>query len=152
MATAHMAPGNRFERAHHGFINYWRSRSSLFLQPRIISRRRRDGRRRGTRRRHRSPAAESHNSSDGTACIKSFHIVAPGTDAAEWAWPLLRNSLFIIAVSRQVNVTNGYGRICSGVSPGEPLPLASALLINATTRRDNGTCSPYRSAIAVMTP
>ena len=53
----------------------------------------------------------------------------------------------------QVYVTERlYGRICSGVSPGEPLPAASALLISATIRRDNGTCSPCRSAIPVMTP
>ena len=38
-------------------------------------------------------------------------------------------------------------RICSGVSFGEPLPLASALLISVTIRRDNGTCSPCLSAL-----
>ena len=43
-------------------------------------------------------------------------------------------------------------RICSGVSLGEPCPAASALLISVTTRRDSGTSSPRRSAIAVMTP
>jgi hypothetical protein len=45
-----------------------------------------------------------------------------------------------------------YGRICSGVSFGEPLPETSAHLISSTTRRDNGTFSPCRSAISVMTP
>ena len=43
-------------------------------------------------------------------------------------------------------------RICSGVSLGEPFLSASARLISATMRRDNGTCSPRRSAISVMTP
>ena len=37
-------------------------------------------------------------------------------------------------------------------SSGEPLPATSALLISATMRRDSGTCSPWRSAISVMTP
>src|ERR1700692_2800630 len=43
-------------------------------------------------------------------------------------------------------------RTCSGVSPGEPFLSPSARLISATMRRDNGTCSPRRSAISVMTP
>ena len=69
-----MAP---FGKAYDGFINDPRSRSPLLLQPRIISRRRRDGRRRGSCRHHRGPAAERHRSGDGAACVKSFHIVPP---------------------------------------------------------------------------
>ena len=34
------------------------------------------------------------------------------------------------------------GLTCSGVSPGEPLPAASACLTSATIRRDSGTFSP----------
>src|SRR5258705_13381895 len=56
---------------------------SLLLQPRIISRRRRHGRRRGVCRRHKGPAAESHKRSNGSAWIKSSHVVSPGTVRAQ---------------------------------------------------------------------
>ncbi len=45
-----------------------------------------------------------------------------------------------------------YDLICSGVSPGEPWPAASARLINATMRRDSGTSSPCRPAISTTIP
>ena len=76
----YVAAGNRLGGAH-GFID--RLRSPLLLQSRIISRRRRDGRRRGTGRRHRYPTAESRNSGDGTACIKSLHGIPPGAVSAD---------------------------------------------------------------------
>ena len=146
-----MAP---FGRAYDGFINDPRGRSPLLLQPRVISRRRRDGRRRGTCRHHRSPAAESHRSGDGAACVTSFHVVPPGADAAD-----VRMAADVKFAAddrdfkaRQRDQPTLQRRICSGVSLGEPLPRASALLISVTMRRDNGTCSPCLSAMAVMTP
>ena len=146
MRPAHMAP---FGKAYDGFINDPRSRSPLLLQPRIISRRRRDGRRRGTCRHHRGPAAERHRSGDGAACVKSFHIVPPGADAAD---ACVAADAKFAADDRDFKASQRDQRICSGVSLGEPLPLASALLISVTMRRDNGTCSPCLSAMAVMTP
>jgi hypothetical protein len=77
----HAARGNRFWSAHDRFIHC--PRGSLLLQSRVISRRRCDGRRRGTRRPNRSPAAESHNRSDDRRCAKSLHIIPPGADAAD---------------------------------------------------------------------
>jgi hypothetical protein len=83
MAPADMAPGNRYGRPYRGFINLPRCCGSLLLQPRIISRRRRDGRRRGTGRHHRSKAAKSDSSGDGSICVKSFHVIPPDADAAD---------------------------------------------------------------------
>lgn len=88
-------------------------------------------------------------------------IDASTTSAAEAADATIRFISVLPAASLSAKARVGcdtshfkatYGRICSGVSPGAPLPAASALLISSTTRRDNGTCKPRRSAISVMTP
>ncbi len=57
---------NRLAIAQPRFIN-GRCGGSLLLQPRVISRRRRHGRRRCPCRRHDGPAAESHKRSNGKA-------------------------------------------------------------------------------------
>jgi hypothetical protein len=78
----HAVPENRLAIAQPRFMD-GRCGGSLLLQPRVISRRRRHGRRRGTCRRHKGPAAESHKRSSGKPWIKSFHVVSPGTVAAQ---------------------------------------------------------------------
>jgi len=72
---------------------------SLLLQPRVISRRRRHGRRRGTCRRHKGPAAESHKRKPW---IKSFHVISSrhGRGTGEQR-RLMQIWSAIIAVSRQ---------------------------------------------------
>ena len=96
-----------------------------------------------------SEAHERHRSGDGAACVKSFHIVPPGADAAD---ACVAADAKFAADDRDFKASQRDQRICSGVSLGEPLPLASALLISVTIRRDNGTCSLCLSAMAVMTP
>jgi hypothetical protein len=88
MNPLHMAPGHRSAIAYGRFVIG--PRRSLLLQPRVISRRRRHGRRRGACRHHKGPAAEGHKRSNGKAWIKSLHVVFPGTVAAQLrtaAWP-----------------------------------------------------------------
>ena len=147
----HPVPQNGLAIAQARFVNG--RRRSLLLQPRVISRRRRHGRRRGTCRRHKGPAAEAQDRSSGKAWIKSFHILSPGAEAAHLRAAAFLNWPAMIAFSRHGLAARAFhGRIWSGVSLGEPLPLASALLISATTRRDSGTCSPWRSAISAISP
>jgi hypothetical protein len=76
MNPLHAVPENRLAIARPRFING--RCGSLLLQPRVISRRRYHGRRRGTRRQQRRPAAEAHKRSNGKTCVKSFHVVSPG--------------------------------------------------------------------------
>src|SRR5258706_7117804 len=78
----HAVPENRLAIAQPRFMD-GRCGGSLLLQPRVISRRRRHGRRRGACRHHNGPAAESHKRSNGQPWIKSFHVVSPGTVAAQ---------------------------------------------------------------------
>ncbi len=75
----HAVPENRLAIAQPRFMD-GRCGGSLLLQPRVISRRRRHGRRRGTCRHHNGPAAESHKRKPW---IKSFHVVSPGTVEAQ---------------------------------------------------------------------
>jgi hypothetical protein len=133
-----------------------RSRGSLLLQPCVISRRRRDGRRRGTSRSHRGEAGERHNRGRGKTCASKartgrFHVVSPGADAADAEQDRLQTCGQSLPFSRRGERSND-GRICSGVSLGDPLPAASASLTSLAMRRESGSSSPCRSAIAMMTP
>lgn len=111
----------------------------LLLQPRVVPRRRRDRWRRGVGERQRQ-LAESRNRQQRGA--NPFHRLLPGALPARLAGD-----------RRHFKATRAQSpRICSGVSPGDPLPAASALLTSATMRRDNGASSPWRSAISVTTP
>ena len=103
-------------------------RRPLLLQPRVIARRRRHRRGRGKGRNQGSPSGKA---SDQKCHACSLHTGSP-CNAFNQA------SRRIGAISRPARV-QFIALTCSGVSPGDPLPSASALLISATTRRDSGT-------------
>jgi hypothetical protein len=96
--------------AHHRFV--MARRGALLLQPCIISRRRRHGRRHGGGWRGQPCArAESHQASHREARAKSFHLVPPGAGATRMHNAGLvnfsRNRCLFMAVARGANFRIG---------------------------------------------
>jgi hypothetical protein len=112
-----------------------------------------------TRRRHQCQASESLKLRKPFLLLRlaaAFRKAQRPEESAVRLFFNQRQTQLTFAVVADGAGISGYfnapGRIWSGVNRGEPLPAASALLINATMRRESGACSPRRSAIPVMTP
>jgi hypothetical protein len=123
MNPLHAVPENRLAIAQPRLING--RCGSLLLQPRVISRRRRHGRRRGACRQQRSPAAEAHERGNGKTCVKSFHVVSPGSVAGQlrtavWSKFGLDRRHFK-ACARPCDFTFGSGLASALASPCPPL-------------------------------
>jgi hypothetical protein len=179
-ASMHRSPlrsprRDRFDDRRNLLINPHRIRP-LLLQPRVIARRWRHRRGRGMGR--DKPADKDGNRQRHHT--RSFHSAAPIARPGRFGGFILRDgasrllrmrSEFLMVRSaatprvsnheateptRQhvlpIKTAENQPRICSGDSPGEPLPSASALRISATMRCDSGASSPRRSAMPVMTP